>query len=306
MTSTGPVRPARAVRVRVPATSANLGPGFDSFGLAVSLYDEVEVALAPAGLRVDVQGECAHEVPRDERHLVVRALRAGFERLGVAPGGLALTCRNRIPHGRGLGSSAAAIVAGLVAARALAGGGSALDDEGLLDLASAIEGHPDNVAATLHGGFTIAWTEDRRARAVGLEPAPGVRPVAFVPPAPVATAHARGLLPASVSHEDAAANSARAALLVVALTGRPDLLLAATVDRLHQTYRIEAMPATLDLVANLRGQGIAAVVSGAGPSVLALTATDLGGAVAALAPTGWRAHVLDVDRAGVQVHVLES
>jgi homoserine kinase len=149
------------VTVRPPATSANLGPGFDAFGLALELRDEVTVQVTPGpGLSVEVVGEGADQLPLDERHLLVRALRAGFDALGGQPAGLRVSCRNHIPHGRGLGSSSAAISAGLIAARALVeDGGSVLDDEALLDLATRLEGHPDNVAPALRGGLTIAWLE---------------------------------------------------------------------------------------------------------------------------------------------------
>src|SRR5215207_592602 len=195
---------AGLVRVAPPATSANLGPGFDSLGLALGLHDEVEVEVVDGGLTVEVTGEGADDLPRGEDHLLVRALRLGFEALGGQPPGLRLSCVNRIPHARGLGSSSAAIVAGLVAARALVAGGT-LDDQAVLDLATSLEGHPDNVAACLYGGLTIAWTEDGVARAVRRDPASGVRPVVFVPEHRALTATARKLLPDQVPHADAAA-----------------------------------------------------------------------------------------------------
>jgi homoserine kinase len=262
---------AAAVRVRVPATSANLGPGFDALGLALGLYDDVVVRVADAGLHVDVAGEGADTVPRDESHLLVRSLRTAFDALGGQPRGLEVVCANRIPHGRGLGSSSAAICAGLVAARAVTPGGDAkLDDQALLELAAEIEGHPDNVAACLLGGFTLAWGEGGAVRAIRMEPAPTVVPVVFVPARPLATETARGLLPRTVPHVDAARPALTAALLVEALSRRPDLLLPATEDRLHQDYRAPAMPESTDLVARLRADGLPAVISGAGPTVLAL------------------------------------
>ncbi len=301
----------RPVVVEVPATAANLGPGFDSFGLALSLLDRVSLAAAPAGLVVDVEGEGADVVPRDEQHLVVRAARAGFESLGAEPPGLRLWCRNAVPQGRGLGSSASAIVAGLVAARALVersepGAGRVVDDGDLLRLAARLEGHPDNVAAALLGGLTVAWPEPEGARAVRLEAA--VSAVVLVPAEAVSTGLARGLLPQQVSHEDAAANSGRAGLLVVALTGRPDLLLPATEDRLHQDFREPVMPASLRLVHRLRAEGLAAVVSGAGPSVLVLREPAPAGplsnealveALRVEAP-GWTVRVLAVDNDGAR------
>src|SRR5690348_12649589 len=262
------------VRVRVPATSANLGPGFDTLGLALGLHDDVEARVTQAGLSIEVSGEGADDVlDAGEKHLVVRAMRVAFDDLDVAqPPGLALRCVNRIPHGRGLGSSAAAIVAGLVAARALAG--ASTDPRDVLPLANILEGHPDNVAPCLFGGLTIAWVTAGAAglpaaRAVRLDPHPEVRPVAFIAPEPVSTKVARGLLPASVSHADAARNAGRAALLIAALTAHPDALIDGTEDKLHQDYRGPAMPGTRDLVTRLRAAGVPAVVSGAGPSVLA-------------------------------------
>jgi homoserine kinase len=296
---------AEQVLVRVPATSANLGPGFDALGLALSLHDEIEVRVTGSGLDIEVSGEGADDVAdAGEKHLLVRAMRAAFDDLGaVQPAGLALRCANRIPHGRGLGSSAAAIVAGVLAARALAGASLAADDA--LPLACALEGHPDNVAPCLFGGLTIAWTTDSGARAVRLDTLPRVRAVAFIAPSPVATGVARGLLPASVPHADAAANAGRAALLVAALTARPDVLFDATEDRLHQDYRAPVMPATHDLVRRLRAVGVAAIVSGAGPTALAFVtgevlAGDLEtlGSIARETGMPWRIKPLDIERRG--------
>jgi homoserine kinase len=295
---------AAPVRVRVPATSANLGPGFDALGLALSLYDDVVVRVADDGLFVDVAGEGADSVPRTRRHLVVRALHAGFDALGGQPRGLEVVCANRIPHGRGLGSSAAAIVAGLTAARALVlGGADTLDDGALLALAAELEGHPDNVAACLLGGLTLAWTPaDGPARAVRLPVSPALRPVVFVPATSASTAKARKLLPETVPHADAARNAARSALLVHALAADPELLLAATEDRLHQPYRAASQTRTAGLVEALRAAGVPAVVSGAGPSVLAFAgpADDLG----SYTPRGWSTEVLPVDLGGAELLAL--
>jgi homoserine kinase len=293
---------AEPVRVRVPASSANLGPGFDCFGLALSLHDVVEAQVIDDGLDLSVDGEGAHTVSRDTRHLVVRSMTECFARLGGSPPGLRVACTNAIPHGRGLGSSSAAIVAGIVAARALCTDGEQrLDDAALLRLATELEGHPDNVAAALAGGFTLAWTEPEGARLIRLEPSPRIVPLAFVPDTELSTRKARGLLPKTVPHADAAANAARAALLVEALTRSPDLLLVATEDRLHQDYRGPAMPASLDLIKRLRADGVAATVSGAGPTVLALVTTDDAEQVAGLVGEGWRVHHLRVDPAGATV-----
>jgi homoserine kinase len=289
------------VRVTVPATSANLGPGFDALGLALSLRDELEAEVTASGIEVEVTGEGAADVPRDASHLVVRSMHAAFDAMDARPPGLRLTCRNVIPHSRGLGSSSAAIVAGVALARALvAGGRLLLDDAALLRIAADIEGHPDNVAPALLGGFVICGREAGEWYAVPSAVDPRVRAEVFVPSRPVATEVARGLLPATVPHADAAANSGRAALLVAALAGRPEHLLAATRDYLHQEQREPAMPDSLALVHRLRADGIPAVISGAGPTVLALVGAgrrDLTDRT----PPGWTHHVLDVEARGVVV-----
>jgi homoserine kinase len=295
------------VRVRVPATSANLGPGFDSFGLALGLYDDVVVRVTDAGLHVDIAGEGAASLPRDEGHLVVRALRAAFEVQGGQPRGLEVVCANRIPHSRGLGSSAAAIVSGIVAARALTVSGTErLDDQSVLALATRMEGHPDNVAACLHGGFTLAWRSGTKPYVLRLDPSPEVVPIVFIPPGDLSTEKARELLPSTVPHADAAANAARAALLVEALTRRPDLLLVATEDRLHQDYRAPAMPDSHDLVRRLRADAVPAVVSGAGPTVLALATAATADRAAGAAGDGWRVERPGVETAGAAVLPLDA
>lgn len=286
------------VRVTVPATSANLGPGFDSLGLALSLRDELEAEVLADGLVVHVEGSGADGVPRDETHLVVRSMRAAFELMGEQPPGLRLTCHNRIPHARGLGSSSAAIVAGVVLARGLVAGGQLLaSDDALFELAADLEGHPDNVAPAFYGGFVISGREDERWYAVRAGVDPRIAAVVFVPPGGVETKVARGLLPAVVPHADAAANAGRAALLVAALTGQPEHLLAATRDWLHQDQREPAMPETLALVRRLRAEGVPAIVSGAGPTVLAFGTGDPA-ALAGRCPQGWTCHALAVDPAG--------
>lgn len=290
------------VTVRVPATSANLGPGFDSFGLALRLYDEVRVQVADIGLYLDIVGEGAHTLPRDGSHLIARTMLECFSRMQVPAPGLRIECTNRIPQGRGLGSSSAAIVAGVLAARALVGDGpDRLDDAAVLRLASAIEGHPDNVAACLRGGFTIAWTQADGAAALRLTPSAEIVPVVFVPSVELSTERARGLLPPVIPHAEAAANSARAALLVHAVTAQPDLLFLATEDRLHQEYRRSAMPESLELMHRLRGAAIPAVISGAGPTVLALAGADTVERAVALAESGWSALQLPVESAGAMV-----
>ncbi len=291
--------------VRVPATSANLGPGFDAFGLALALCDDVVARVGEDGVLVDVAGEGAEAVARDESNLVIRAMRETFDELGGQPRGIELSCANRIPHGRGLGSSAAAIVAGVLLARALVlSGDELMPDAAVLTLASRIEGHPDNVAACLFGGFTIAWTspDDDAVGVVRLDVDSTVVPVIFIPPTQSSTEQARQALPASVPHADAAFNLARAALFVAALTGRPELLLEATDDRLHQRYRASGAPDSFALMNVLRFDGIPALVSGAGPTVLALARTDAEATAAEAArPDGWTVRSTAVEAAGAHL-----
>ncbi|MFI7126640.1 homoserine kinase [Nonomuraea sp. NPDC050153] len=306
----------RTVEIRVPATSANLGPGFDALGLALSLYDDVEAALTDeSGVRVTVEGEGAGELDLGEGHLIVRAMRATFDRMGIAqPSGIRLRCRNRIPHARGLGSSSAALCAGILAARALAEGEQLSErgrfsDDDVFALATEIEGHPDNVAPCLAGGLTVAWHDQSGApHMVKLVPDERIRPVAIVPATRLATETARGLLPKDVPHKDASFNAGRAALLIAALTQRPEpgLLLAATEDRLHQHYRAPAMRDTADLVERLRAVGVPAVVSGAGPTVLAFSTSDTQDLIAPEVGNDWHIQQMDVDPVGANVQFPET
>ena len=271
-----PTFKANPIQVQVPATSANLGPGFDSFGLALAMHDRyVAQILDDAGLDIDVTGEGADEVPRTDKNLLVKAMNKGFDYLGGKPKGIAVRALNVIPHGRGLGSSASAIIGGLCLARALVLTGiDKMSDEKLLQLATDMEGHPDNVAAALYGNAVVAWQEDQHgkeiAQAISLSVDTRIRAIAFIPSTSVATSKARKMLPEMIPHRDAARNSANSALLVHALTLRPDLLFRATQDFLHQSYRSEAMPTSFALLTKLRGAGVAAFISGAGPTVLAL------------------------------------
>jgi homoserine kinase len=292
------------VTVRVPATSANLGPGFDSFGLALARYDEVSASRIEHGLIVQVTGVGADEVPLTAEHLVVRAIGTAFAAAGEQLPGLHLRCVNCIPHGGGLGSSAAATIAGLLLGRELivAGGGRRLRDDEVLALGTAMEGHPDNVAPALYGGFTLAYTDEQgRPVAVRREVHPDVRVVVFSAHQASSTHHTRGLLPPSVPHADAAANAAAAGLLVHALTADPAFLLPATRDLLHQDYRAPAMPASARLVADLRAAGLAAVISGAGPSVIALVTGEID--LTRWARPGFEAAEVDVCTLGAQIHL---
>jgi homoserine kinase len=291
------------VRVRVPATSANLGPAFDCAGLALARHDVVEFAVLPSGLELSVSGVGAGELPTDESHLVVRAFRAACAEFGWSPPGLRVDAVNAIPQGRGMGSSAAAVVAGVVAAWALCPDVE-VDREAVLRLATELEGHPDNVAACLLGGATLSWMAEDGARAERLEVHPEIAPVLLVPAATLSTHVARGLLPEVVPHGDAVANAARSALLVHALTAAPHRLFEATEDRLHQRQRAAAMPQSLELLDRLRAGGLASVVSGAGPSLLVLTRRSAGQApadISAAAGPGWTVLPLAVDEPGASV-----
>ncbi len=297
----------RTVTVRVPATTANLGPGFDTLGLALSIYDELTVtALPEQGLEVTVEGVGADEVPRDASNLIVSSIAYVYEQYGQPLPGLRLHAVNGIPHGRGLGSSGAAVVAGIVAARELLDGVVEITHGDLLRIATEIEGHPDNVAPSLFGGLTIAWLDERGPQHKKLIVHRGVSPLVFVPSFTMSTKLARSLQPESVPHQDAIFNVSRSALLIAALTQSPELLLAATEDKLHQSYRAAAMPETDALVRMLRAEGFAAVVSGAGPSVLVLADGPGQRAVAAElvarhATSPWRALMLAVDVKGATV-----
>ena len=292
------------VEVSVPATSANLGPGFDSLGLALDFRDRVAASVIDSGVEITISGAGEGEVPLDENHLVYQAMCRAFVEMNCEVPGLRLHCENLIPHARGLGSSAAAIVAGICAARGLVAGGSLLmDDDAVFNLAAGMEGHPDNVAPAFFGGFTVAWSANGRSFAEVISVDPRIHVVVFVPPERVETEVARDLLPETVSHAAAAANSGRAALLVAALSRQPELLFPATEDLLHQDYREPAMPETLRLVNALRADRVPAVVSGAGPTVLAFADSSDRQGLQARVPDGWQALALLIDRRGVQISV---
>jgi homoserine kinase len=266
-----PVAEGTVVKVKVPATSANLGPGFDTLGIALSYYDDLEVtATKPGTISVDVSGEGEGQVPLDESHLVVRAILETFKRLNQPAPGLALRAVNRIPHGRGMGSSGAAVVSGIMAAKGLLSGVAEVSEKLMLDLATEFENHPDNVAPALFGGLSIAWEDESGPHTKKLSVHRGVSPLVLVPSTKMSTELARSMQPESVPHADAVFNVSRSALLVAAMVQSPELLLAATEDKLHQNYRASAMPETDALIRLLRNNGHAAVVSGAGPSVLVL------------------------------------
>lgn len=319
-TATKHVVPGQRVTVKVPGTSANLGPGFDSLGLAVTLYDSLTVTSLEDGgaLEFDLSGEGVDDIPRDERHLVVMAMDVAFERLGYVRGGLLIAAQNVLPHGRGLGSSASAIVAAILAANSLVAAADQQDLGWVLQLSSEMEGHPDNVAPAIFGAGAISWSEGGAYASAKVTPSSSVIPVVAIPDYEVKTELARSLLPSEVPHTDAAANSGRTALLIHALKDAPELLLAGTRDYLHQDYRTAAMEPSAKLVAALRAAGYAAFISGAGPTVMTLaTSPEQAEAVEAIiasmgnsaTPTeesrvSWRVMALavDVDGAKVEVH----
>ncbi|CAL8898544.1 homoserine kinase [Kocuria varians] len=311
------------VTVEVPASTGNVGPGFDSLGLALECRDTVRLTRLSSGLEFDLHGEGAGGgVPRTHEHLVLRAMQAAYDAAGAGSlPPLRLEAHNVIPHGRGMGSSASAVVAGVLAANAFLSAASRLTPDEVLQVCSRLEGHPDNVAPTLLGGLTVSYEEEGRFHSVPVSVHPDVVPVVAVPDFEVATAMARGLLPDTVAHRTAAVNAGRAALLVSALGGRPELLLPATFDLLHQPYRAQAMAPSAELMTRLRERGHAALISGAGPTVLTLVngAEEAERAAAAIheiaedtaspahsyrgQPVSWRVQILQVPREGAKVTV---
>ena len=291
---------AERAAVRVPATTANMGPGFDSFGMAFRYYDEVEVRPVVGATHVDVKGVGASTVPTDDTNLVVRALRVGLEVADAPQAGFEMRCVNRIPHSAGMGSSASAALAGLLLARGLISEPQALDDDTVFALATDFEGHPDNVAPALYGGATVAWVDAEGAPHAAPMPVDSHLPVSLlVPPdtTRLSTEEARMVLPDLVPRADALFNTSRAAVLMLALASRPDLLMAGTEDRLHQEYRRGVLPASMAVVDSLRSQGYPAVVSGAGPTVLVL-ATLSDQVCFSLERSGWLVLSPSIDMTG--------
>jgi homoserine kinase len=292
------------VLVQAPATSANLGSGFDAAGIALDWWDSLEATVAPAPAPLRVSGEQAELIPTGPDNLV----RLAMGRLAAAVGGalppLGLSMVKRFPLGRGFGSSAAAVVLGLLAARELLA--PDLPQAELLWLATELEGHPDNAAACLAGGATLSWRQDGAARARTVEVHPDLVAVALVAAEPMATIEARRLLPERVPFAAAARTAGRAALLPLALAGDFELLAPATEDELHQPARLAGQPAAAALLAALRGRGHAAFLSGAGPSLLLLTpraglaAAEADAAEALAAAPGWRMRTVEVARGGAR------
>ncbi len=306
MTKTPPV--GRTVVVEVPATTANLGPGFDTLGMALTIQDRLSATVVDTpGIVVDVHGVGEGEVPTDETNLIARSMAHAFASKKIPMPGVHLDAHNVIPHGRGLGSSGAAIVSGVMAAKGLLEGIAEFSASELLALATDMEGHPDNIAPSLFGGLTIAWMTDEGPKHKKLSVHRGVSLVVAVPEdSSMSTQLARSLQPETVPHQDAIFNLSRSALLIAALIQSPELLFEATEDRLHQNYRASAMKDTDALLQSLRAKGYAAVVSGAGPSVLILCPDpgqrlDIAQVVEAHPGGTWTSHMLTVDERGATV-----
>jgi homoserine kinase len=257
------------LKVTVPATSANLGPGFDSLGMALAHYDEYELETTSSGVEIQISGEGAKTAAKDENNLIFRSIQLVFDSVGEKIPGIKLNCKNSIPHGRGMGSSGAAVAGGVMLAAGLLPNKNFTEQQ-LLEFATRLEGHPDNVAPALFGGLTIAWVDESGPHHKKLTVHRGISPLVLVAPNEMSTKLARSLQPESVPHTDAVFNVSRSALLVAALTQSPESMMSATEDRLHQNYRSSAMPETSKLISSLRELGHPAVVSGAGPSVLVL------------------------------------
>jgi homoserine kinase len=295
------------VLVQAPATSANLGPGFDAAGLALDWWDTLEVTAGEAGpaAPMRVTGEQAELIPTGPDNLVRRAMERLAAATGTALPPVRLAVVKGFPLGRGFGSSAAAVALGLLAARQLVAADLLAGE--LLALACELEGHPDNAAACLAGGATLSRSDGGLARASRLDVHPDLVALALVAPEAMATAEARRLLPDQVPFATAARTAGRAALLPLALSGEFDLLLEATADELHQPARLARMPAAARLLERLRDRGHAAFLSGAGPSLLVLApraslAGAIGDAREALGEAaGWRLHPVEVARDGAQV-----
>lgn len=284
--------------VTVPATTANLGPGFDSIGMALEMRDRIIVRATAGESRITVRGEGQHTSTMGEEHLVIRAIRVALEYVGAPQIGIDLTCHNAIPHSRGLGSSASAVAAGITAVQAMISEPEALDADAVFLLTTDFEGHPDNAAPAVFGGAQLTWTDDEGPHAIRLHVHESIRPYVMIPPTESLTATTRAVLPRTIAHADAVFNLQRSALLIEALrTGQH--LLPATDDRLHQPYRRDPMPHTAELIDALRRRGLPAALSGAGPTVIAFL--PIGEQlVTRLTEHGWIVKALPVAEEGVR------
>lgn len=296
--------------VCVPATSANLGSGFDSLGLAIDLCDEIDAYAVAGPSSATIEGIGAHNLPCDENHLIIRTIHRVLDELQVSQVGVRLHCVNRIPQGKGLGSSAAAIVAGLLIARTFLGADHELDDRWLLQKAASYEGHADNVAPAIYGGVTLAWHDTdkklvRRYHACRLCHHQLSHVTLCTPHEHLETTRARGVIPARVPHSDAAQNSAISALFVHAIEHDSSLLYEATQDYLHQEYRRDMMPSSLDLLDYMRASRLPAVISGAGPSVCVLTSLPQG-MTEAITREGWSVYTSDINTRGAYAQTTKT
>ncbi|PKM82550.1 MAG: homoserine kinase [Firmicutes bacterium HGW-Firmicutes-14] len=285
------------VRVQVPATTANMGPGFDTLGMALKLYNIVEMEEAGLNLYIDVEGDGAERIPRGRSNIVYVAAARVFQITGYEPRGLRIKITNNIPLARGLGSSASAIIGGLVAANILSG--NKLTENELLNLAANIEGHPDNVAPALLGGIVVTVKDDDEIQFVKIEPPAKLRCVVAIPDFPLQTKAAREVLPQAVTISDAVFNISRTALLVAALMKQDfNLLTVAMDDKIHQPYRSNLVPGMKKVFAAARLAGARGVaLSGAGPTLIAFCDEN----------TGFIAKVMKetFSQSGLQVKVLE-
>lgn len=263
------------IRVQVPATSANLGPGFDCLGMALELYNLVEMIPASSGLTIEVSGEGASDIPRDESNLVFQAARRVFSQVGYSPPGIKLRLINQIPVARGLGSSTSAVVGGVIAANLITGGRLSIKD--IICLAASVEGHCDNVAPAVLGGIVVSVQADGDIKYLKIQPPQSLRSVVAVPDFPLATRTSREVLPTQVSFQDAVFNVGRAALLVAALQqGDLNLLGTAMEDRLHQAFRSTFIPGLKKVLAAAKLAGARGVtLSGAGPAIIAFADSNL-------------------------------
>jgi homoserine kinase len=296
-----------AVKVRVPATVANLGPGFDALGVAIKMHLEVELEPRRDSVEVMVEGEGSDTLPTDETNLVIRAMNSFFDHVGRRPPGFAVRVKNPIPLGSGLGSSAAAVVGGLTAARAITGW--QVHQSEMVQLATGIEGHPDNVLPALLGGLVVCYRDsiEHDLRYFRIEPNERLVPMLAVPSRGFSTAQARRALPEDVSFSDAQYTASRAALLVAAISSGAgsEVLADAMTDRLHEPHRFELMPESAAVHAELRDAGLAVSLAGAGPSLLvvcarpeAATRAEQVRRICRARAAGWRVFVSDWEDEG--------
>jgi homoserine kinase len=300
-----------AVTVRVPATVANLGPGFDAFGVAVALHLEIDVEPRREGIEITLAGEGADDLPRDESNLVIRSMNAFFDHIGRRPGGFAVHVKNPIPIGAGLGSSAAATVGGFFAARAITGG--SMPQTEMVGLAAQIEGHPDNVVPALLGGLVVCYQRGGpdELKYFRLDPSDRLVPILVVPREGFSTRRSRQALPKQVAFEDAQYTASRAGLLVGALVegAGADVLADAMSDRLHEPHRLKLMPNSAEVYRELQAAGLPVALAGAGPSLLVVVPRPESGVradqvrrICRNRKGGWRVFVSEWEPSGAEAN----